>query len=75
MTEVIRARARYTGSTSEGGFFENNSFHNIKIKQDGLAIVIIVEGDETKKSKTWYNTLGDFFDVWNIYCVLNVIRK
>lgn len=75
MTEIIRARARYTGSTSEGGFFENNSFHNIKIKQDGLRIIIIVENDETKKSKTEYETLGSFFDVWNIYCVLNVIRK
>ena len=73
--EIIRARARYTGSTSEGGYYDNNSFHNLKIKQDGLKIVIIVEGDNTKLSRKEYETLGSFFVVWNVYAVLQVIRK
>lgn len=74
-TEIIRARARYTGSTIEGGFYHNNSFHTIKIKQEGLRIIIIVEKDETKTSRREYDTLGDFCDKWNIYSVLEVIRK
>lgn len=73
--EIIRARARYTGDYSTSNYYENNSFHTIKIKQDGWKVIIIVEGDETKKSRTEYATLADFFDVWNIYSVLSIVRK
>lgn len=75
--EIIKARARYTGDNSSSKYYENNSFHYIKIKQEGSSIKIIAEEDtsENKISKTQYSSLADFFDVWNIYSVISIIRK
>lgn len=75
MAAIIKARARYVGHTE--GFFTNagsTSFYTIKIKQDGWKVIIIVEGDETKQSRTEYATLVDFLDKWDICCALNITR-
>lgn len=73
MATIIKARARYVKET---GKFENNSFHNLKIKQDEWKVIIIDEDDKTenKTSKTIYDNLADFLTEWDICCATRIIQ-
>lgn len=68
MSDIIRARARYVKET---GKFENNSFHFIKMKQNGWKISVKLESDKTGDSLTTYETLEEFLSHWDICAKIN----
>lgn len=68
MAGIIRARARYVKET---GKFENNTFHNIKIKQEEWKVAVKLESDKTGASLTTYETLKEFLDHWDICAKIN----